>query len=175
MKHHFTHRKFIVSVCFLFAALLCGLHAQTPAIQGYWQVVNQKSGAAESIVAVYPYQGQYFGRMVALYRSGKVSETLANPQTRAKGIEGTPYLCGLNFILNLHPVGNGRYQGSVIDPKSGSTYGCTVWFDAVRKRIAVYGHWFIFGRTEYWPALPLAEVPASAQFDFATYTPIIPP
>lgn len=175
MKHLFLHRPIFRSLFIFLATAISLAQAQTPDIQGYWKIVNQKNGAAESIVAVYPHNGRYFGRMVALYdRAGKISETLADPHTRAKGIKDNPYLCGLNFILNLQSVGDGRYQGTVLDPKSGNSYGCTVWFDTVRKRIAIYGHWFIFGRTVYWPSIPIAEVPASAQFDFAAYTPIIP-
>lgn len=166
----------IILFCF-FSLLAVFAHAAEPAaIEGYWQIIDD-NGKPESIAVVYPHEGMYFCRMVALYDedTGKVNETVANPKQKADGIKGNPYLCGLDFIWNLKPEGDGhRYKGTVTDPDNGNNYTCEVWFDKDKGTLVVRGEWLMFGENKYWPSIAEADVPAEARVDLKTLTPVIP-
>lgn len=138
-------------------------------IEGYWQIVEKT--APEAIAFVYQKDGVHYVRMVALYDdAGKeITETIADPQEKAKGLSGNPYLCGLDFIWGLKPESDGkRFKGSVTDPDSGSSYTCEVWFDEHKKQLVVRGEVLVFGENQYWPSIKEEDVPKEARLDVET-------
>lgn len=159
----------------LFAS--CVLYAAEPdafSVEGYWQVVTDDP---EGIAFVYAKDGVLYCRMVAIYedKTEKVIETAANPVEKAAGVPGNPPICGLDFIWGLKVDGkNNRYRGIVMDPDSGKQYTCKVWYDTDRKMLVVRGEWFIFGESEYWPAIPLEKVPEGARVNLDTVQPTAP-
>ena len=47
----------------LFSLLMLYQAFASDDIVGFWKTINEKSGQAQSIVAIYEFQGKYFGRM----------------------------------------------------------------------------------------------------------------
>ena len=126
-------------------------------IGGKWFVPDDDNPAQpQSIVLFYKKpDGTFAAKMVAIYHDGKIDDTEAAPKERAKKIDGNPFLCGLDFIWGLAlDADSARYAGKVIDPDSGKTYKCEVWFDTQKQTLVVRGELLIFGVNQYWPPAP---------------------
>jgi uncharacterized protein (DUF2147 family) len=116
-------------------------------VRGFWQTVDKKTKLPTSVIAVYPYKGKYYGRIIATYnKSGGIEETVEHPQSRAPGVVGNPYYCGLDFIWGCAPDGKGLYKGSVLDPRDGSKYRAKLWRE--RGNLILRGELLMFGRNE---------------------------
>lgn len=134
-------------------------------IGGFWVIPDSDTGKPESVARFFKKpSGKYCAHMVLIYdeATGKPSETISDPKERAKGIDGNPFICGLEFIWGLELQSDGRYKGKVVDPDSGKTYRCEVWFDKSKNKLAVRGELFIFGVTNYWQPISEKNLPAQA-------------
>jgi uncharacterized protein (DUF2147 family) len=118
----------------------------TQDLTGFWQTVDKKTHKPNSVIAVYPYQGKYIGRIVATFsKDGMIDETIYNPQSRAPGVVGKPYYCGLDFIW-VSPDHTGVYKGYVIDPQGGKSYSAKMWKE--NGNLILRGELAMFGRNE---------------------------
>lgn len=111
--------------------------------------MDKKTNKPTSVIAIYPFQGKYYGRIVATYHNGVMQETVDHPQSRAPGMAGNPYYCGLDIVWVAEPEGNGRYKGYVCDPEHGKVYTAKLWRE--KENLILRGELFIFGRNEVWP------------------------
>ena len=133
-----------------------GISANANALDifGKWSIPDDENpDAPQSIVLFYKKSdGTAAAKMIAIYHNGKIDDTEAAPKERAKKINGHPFLCGYDFIHSLIPnAQRSRFAGKVVDPDSGKTYDCEVWFDARRDVLVVRGELLIFGVNQYWP------------------------
>jgi uncharacterized protein (DUF2147 family) len=144
----------ICSLCFL---LHCTLYAE--GITGFWKTVDEDSGKPQSIVAVYPYQNKYYGRLILTYDpQGAWNDDIYHPKTRAEGVSGHPYYSGLDFIWGLQQE-NGKYTGGkILDPEKGRVYDAEAWIE--NGKLVVRGELLVFGRNQTWPRAAAADFPA---------------
>ncbi len=142
-------------------------------LTGFWRTVDKHTGQTTSVIAVYPYQGKYYGRIIATYnKEGIMDDTMYHPKERAPGIQGTPYYSGLDIVWNVS-LEEGRYRGYVVDPRKGKIYDAELWKE--NGNLILRGEVFIFGKNEIWP--PFLEENFTASFkkpDIKTFVPIIP-
>lgn len=154
----------LFSFCALFAA---------DDIRGYWKSIDEDSGKAQCVVAVYPYNNKYYGRIIGTFDDqGKMTESIYAPKDRAPGIVGNPFYCGLDLIWNLRDKGE-RFKGKIVDPKKGNIYTAELWVED--GNLIVRGELFIFGRSQTW--LPAKESDFPKGFkkpDVAKFVPVIP-
>lgn len=124
-------------------------------IVGFWNTIDEKTGQARCIVAIYEYDDRYYGRIIATYtEDGKVEDSIDHPITRAPGVRGEPYYAGLDIIWNLQPKGNGKYaNGKIMDPEKGKIYNVEVWRSG--DDLIVRGQLLFFGRNQTW--LPVTD------------------
>lgn len=143
-------------------------------IIGFWKTVDEVSGKAQSVVAVYQYDGRYFGRLILSYdKNGSVNDTIYNPRERAPGVVGDPYYMGLDIIFNLKKVGNKYTDGSIIDPQKGNKYGAELWVD--ENNLIVRGKLLFFGRNQTWPPAEQRDFPQGFVLpDISKFVPVIP-
>lgn len=142
---------------------------------GFWQTMNKETGQPSSVVAVYRYKEEYYGKIIATFNDdGTLYETLEHPISRAAGIEGKPYLCGLDIVWNASPnARGGKASGYVVDPRNGKVYDADIWRKG--NNLILRGKVFIFGRNVTWPAFP--EQNFSTNFkkpDLSTFVPNTP-
>lgn len=117
-------------------------------IVGFWQTLNQHTKKPEGIVAIYEYQGKYYGRLIGSYNAeGKINDSIYKPVERAPGIRGNPPYCGIDFVWNLRPAGS-RYKGKVIDPRKGNVYDAEVWRRG--NDLILRGKVMMFGKNLTW-------------------------
>lgn len=151
----------------------CFSEAFAESIAGFWKSVDEESGKARSVVAVYEYKGKFYGRLIATYNDeGKIDETIYNPKSRAPGVEGEPYYCGLDFIWDLSPH-HGKYKGKIMDPEKGKVYKAVLWVE--NGNLIVRGELFIFGRNQTWPPADPKDYPPKFTLpNVSTFVPKIP-
>lgn len=158
---------------FGFILLFCSvLTAQN--ITGFWRTIDDKTNKPNSVVAVYPYEGKYYVRIIGSFNEqGEIDDSIYNPQGRAPGIVGHPYYSGLDFVWDAVYQGGGRFAGYVIDPRNGNIYNAQL-----RKKgdnLILRGELLIFGRNQEWPPFP--EDRFNDKFkkpDISTFVPVIP-
>lgn len=142
-------------------------------IEGYWITINEKSKKPESLVAIYPYNGVYYGRIIATFeQTGQLKDTLDNRTERAPGVKGNPYYVGLDFINSM--VWNGRrYTGKILDPQRGKIYNAEIWRQG--DDLIVRGKLLGFGRNQTWIPFPENKFDKKLKKpDVSKFVPIIP-
>ena len=160
---------------FLLLTCFCGNLSADQDITGFWCTIDKKTKKTSSVIAVYPYEGKYYGRIIATCnKEGIVEETMYHPESRAPGIQGDPYYCGLDIVWDARPDSNHeKYKGHIVDPREGKTYNAKLWRDG--KNLILRGELFIFGKNITWP--PFNEENFTADFkkpDISTFVPNIP-
>jgi hypothetical protein len=142
-------------------------------IDGVWLLLDRGNNyAPESVVVVYNKNGRRYMKMVAIYHGDKIDDTMEKPLEKAKGIDGNPPLCGMDFVWDLVPADGGKYVGHVVDPDSGSVYKCKVWYDESKKKLVMRGELLIFGENEYLVPFDINKLPF--KIDISKFSPNIP-
>jgi len=177
--------KKLLTLIFIFAAVC--LKAQD--VTGFWKTFDEKTKEAKSVVAVYEYKGEIYGRVILTYEPGtngaKVRDTTDNPMHDAAknvvrivdGKEVPAKICGLDFIKEMKKSGGKDWlyeDGFIIDPKSGNEYKAKMKFDK-DGNLVVKGHLKIsslLGRSQTWKKFDPANFPANFKApDYKTFTP----
>ncbi len=152
--------------------ILSTVFAEDPT--GFWHTLNDKTGKPSSVIAVYPYEGNYYGRIVATYgENGVINDSIYTPKDRAPGLEGTPYYSGIDIVWNMQPAKKEKYKGSITDPKAGKVYRAELWKEG--SNLILRGKMFIFGKNITWPPFP--ESGFTSEFkkpDLTTFVPVKP-
>lgn len=144
-------------------------------IVGFWKTVNEKTKQTESIIAVYEFQNQYYGRIILTYDhdTGNFFDTMDNPISRAPGVIGNPFYSGMDIIWNLQRKGDRFTHGRILDPEHGRIYDAELWND--RGNLIVRGKLFFFGRNQTWPPAEDTDFPPDfKQPDLTKFVPVIP-
>lgn len=137
---------------FMFPTLLMCLffvvnaaHAQSPA--GVWKTIDDKSGKAKSHVEIYEQGGKYYGKVIKLL--------LKSPDTvceKCSGSKKNKPVVGMVIMEGMEKYKDYWKNGEILDPESGSTYGCSIWFEEGKSdELQVRGkHWSGLYRTQTW-------------------------
>jgi uncharacterized protein (DUF2147 family) len=121
-------------------------------LTGFYQTIDKKTKLPTSVIAVYFYQGKYYGRIIACCnKQGRVAETIEHPESRAEGITGKPYYCGIDFIWSCAPD-KGCFKGIVFDPREGKKYTAKIWKE--NGNLILRGEVLCFGRNEVLRPFP---------------------
>ena len=164
--------KKTLSTLFFFSFFFSSIHSED--LTGFWTTLNKKTKKPSSVIAIYPYQGQYYGRIIATYNSdGVIDDSIYAPKDRAPGIVGHPYYSGLDIVWTTKKEKNNKYKGYVVDPQKGKTYTAKLWRQG--DNIILRGEVLIFGRNVTWP--PFSDSSFTETFpkpDLSTFVPIIP-
>jgi uncharacterized protein (DUF2147 family) len=126
-------------------------------IVGFWKSVDEETGIARCVVAIYPYQNQYFGRIIGTFnKEGHMEDTIYKPKGRAEGVPGNPYYSGLDLIWDLDKRGS-VYKGKIMDPEAGNVYKAEVWRKGAD--LIVRGKLLFFGRSQTWLPTTASDFP----------------
>lgn len=129
-------------------ALLCfsavQLYAQSPL--GKWKTIDHETGDAESYVTIYEKDGKLFGSITQLL----IAEHKGAVCTKCKGVQQNQAIEGMEILTNLEKDGS-KWQGEVLDVKSGKVYSCQVKVksDEELELRAYIGAPFL-GKTLHW-------------------------
>lgn len=158
----------------LFCLLMSNIIADSAPIVGYWKTVDDKTGKARSVVAIYEYKQNYYGRMIGSYNDqGVMDDTIYTPKVRATALPGQPYYSGMDFIWALHLRGD-DYKGEILDPEHGDVYKAEVWVND-NGDLVVRGKLLMFGRNQTWPPATKKDFPSGFKMpDTSQFVPVAP-
>jgi uncharacterized protein (DUF2147 family) len=115
---------------------------------GLWRTIDDKTGQPRGIVRVYQADGGYFAR---IERSFTANEDGRKCTACTDDRKDQP-LIGLVLMRNVR-LDKGKYGGGdIVDPNTGSAYGCSFALEDEGKTLAVRGYLGVslFGRTQKW-------------------------
>lgn len=156
-------RYLIASLFFLISSPVFGEGRTSDSLQeggiiGFWKTIDEKTGKPQSVVAIYPYNGKYFGRLIVTFdRQGEIEDTIYSATERAPGVVGNPFYAGLDIIWDLKPQGEKFVDGEILDPEHGRVYGAEIW----RKdhNLIVRGKVLFLGRNQTWQPAEDSDFP----------------
>lgn len=138
--------KVIISIFIVIIGYLQSTFAQSTPI-GTWKTVDDKTGEAKSYVEIYEKESKLHGKITKLLQRA--------PDTKCEKCPGNRKdkpLVGMVIVANLKET-NGEWRGgSILDPQTGSEYGCSIWLEANQPdELKVRGkHWTGLYRTQTW-------------------------
>jgi len=160
--------KILFAFFYLFA-LTTSLQAED--VVGFWKTIDDKTGRQESLIAIYEYQGKYYGRIIVTYdEEGGFRDSIENPVTRAPGVKGNPFYSGMDIIWDMEPKGTRYVDGSILDPQRGKIYNSKMWPD--NGNLVVRGEFLFFGKNQTW--LPAQERDFPPGFRKPNLTALVP-
>jgi uncharacterized protein (DUF2147 family) len=138
-------KQLMLSLTLVLAATI-GVLAQS-APTGVWKTIDDETGEAKSEVEIYKDGGKYHGKITKLLLSpqDKVCEACTGSRKGKK-------LVGMAIVDDLEPYKGYWKNGTIMDPETGSDYGCSVWFEEGKPdQLNVRGkHWTGLYRTQTW-------------------------
>ena len=89
----------------------------------------------------------FFGKIIDLLQDS--NKALCE---KCAGNKKNKKIVGLVIIENLYPYKDYWKNGQILDPETGNTYGCSIWFEEKKiNELKVRGkHWTGFFRTQTW-------------------------
>jgi uncharacterized protein (DUF2147 family) len=138
-------KKWIFSLSALLFLAVGAMAQSSP--KGIWKTIDDETGEAKSHIEIYEQNGKYYGKIVKLLLSAPDKKCAECPGNR----KNKP-LMGMVILEELKPYSDYWRKGTILDPESGSEYGCTVWFeDRNPDELKVKGiHWTGLYRTQTW-------------------------
>jgi uncharacterized protein (DUF2147 family) len=142
-------------------------------IGGFWKTINEKTGEAQAVIAVYEHDGRYYGRIIGSYGpDGVMRDTIYTPIKRAPGLADQPFYSGLDIIWFLVDRGL-KFKGKILDPEHGDVYNSELWID--NGNLVVRGKLLMFGRSQTWLPATAADFPKGFKMpDLKKLVPNIP-
>jgi uncharacterized protein (DUF2147 family) len=117
---------------------------------GRWTTVDDVTGKAKSVVAIWEENGKLYGRVQRL-----LDPDPGDPNPTCDGCEGElkgKPVIGLRILWDLQKDGDGWSGGTILDPANGKTYKCLVSVEDGGAKLKVRGFIgvSVLGRTQYW-------------------------
>lgn len=138
--------KRIIAFMICTTALIQGF---SQSVLGKWKTIDDETGDVKSIVEIYEYNGEIFGKVVQLFR--KPDEDQDPVCDKCQDDRKNAKVMGMQIIRNMK-LKDGYYQGGTIcDPKNGKVYKCEFWLSAGdTNKLELRGYWGWFFRTQTW-------------------------
>jgi uncharacterized protein (DUF2147 family) len=158
----------------LFAALAFTLQLMAAEeIKGFWKTVDDETGQARCIIAIYESDGFRYGRIIGTFdEKGQMKDSIYKPVEKAPGVAGDRYYSGLDIIWYLEDVGQ-KFKGKILDPEHGKVYTAELWREW--ENLIVRGKLGPFGRSQTWKPATESDFPKSFKKpDLATLKPDVP-
>jgi uncharacterized protein (DUF2147 family) len=136
--------KYILSI-FLFALSSWLLHGQS--LIGKWKTIDDETGKEKSVVEIYEKNGKYFGRINELL----LPEDKGKNCVECKGEDKNKPIQGLTFLKEMKKDGKEYTGGTILDPKNGKSYKCTISFkDSNTLNVRGFLGISLLGRNQTW-------------------------
>lgn len=135
-----------MKICMTLALLAMTYCASAQSIVGKWKTIDDNNGKARSVVEIYEKGGEYFGKIVKLYRDAGEDP---NPTCdECKGDKKGKPIIGMEIISDMEKDGDEYEDGEILDPENGKTYDCKMWIED--GNLKVRGYLLFFYRTQTW-------------------------
>ena len=135
--------KFLLSTMLTLCSFT--LFCQSPL--GIWKTVDDETMEEKSNVTIYEQHGKLYGKITKILTAAPDAICEECPGDK----KDTPVM-GLVIIEDMKAQDGYWKKGKILDPESGSVYGCSIWFeDGKPDELKVRGkHWTGLYRTQTW-------------------------
>ena len=116
---------------------------------GYWKTIDDVTGNVKSIVKIYGSPENLSGVVVKLFPGALTICTACEGKLKNKPIMGMVVM----YRLKQNPNNPNEWSnGSIMDPKTGEVYHCTITVSDDSEKLEVRGYVGIslFGRSQTW-------------------------
>ena len=139
-------KKLVKWFCLTLMMATWNAFADNSAVIGQWQMIDDKTGKARSVVQLYEQDGKMDGKIVKLIlERGENADPICDKCTdQRKGQK----ILGMVIIEGLKKEGNEWSGGTILDPTNGKTYECKIWLED--GQLKVRGYLGFFYRTQTW-------------------------
>ncbi len=175
------HSRFMlvfVAAAMLIAALpATAQSSQTAAISspvGVWKTISDKTHKPASLVKIWIENGQLKGKVLEVLNSDKGPHPICD---QCEGERHNQPVVGMTIIWGMHKDGDEWDGGTILDPKTGETYKCSIELVDGGMKLKVRGYigFSLFGRTQVWLREPAqAATPAAASSTSTASSPATP-
>ncbi len=132
----------LIAACLL---VVGGVIAQDSPV-GVWKTIDDESGEAKSHVEIYESNGKFYGKIVKLLTLAEDAVCDQCPDD----LKNKPMM-GLKIVNNLEPYRDYWSYGTIMDPKTGKVYKCSIFTDGPNKlRVRGYIGFSALGRNQIW-------------------------
>jgi uncharacterized protein (DUF2147 family) len=117
---------------------------------GRWRTVDDVTGKAKSVVAIWEENGKLYGRVQELLDPDPDDPNPTCDDCEGE-LKGQPVI-GLRILWDLQKDGDGWSGGTILDPATGKTYKCLLSVEDGGTKLKVRGFIgvSVLGRTQYW-------------------------
>ncbi|WKC75555.1 DUF2147 domain-containing protein [Borreliella yangtzensis] len=129
-------------------------------VLGYWVGYDDVSNIKNSVIYIYKYNGEVYGRILMIIKDGKrydaenpSGDTVVGFENLA--IEGLDFMWGLKYSYDSKKWDRGK----IIDPKNGKIYNSEMRVDSKTGNLITKGKVWIFGRSKIWTRAKVDEIP----------------
>lgn len=139
-------KQLVLSLALIVASMSAAVAKGSPI--GVWKTIDDETGEAKSHVEVYKASdGTYEGKIVKLLLSPQDKKCAECPGERKN-----KKLVGMVIVDDLETYKDYWKNGTIMDPETGSEYGCSAWFEEDKPdELKVRGkHWTGLYRTQTW-------------------------
>ena len=129
------------------AFLIISLFTQTPSIEGTWITQDDETGKKKSEVLIYKENGKLYGKITKLL----LEEDQGKKCVKCKGTNKVQPIEVLVIIKALEFDDESWDDGTILDPKSGKVYDCSIGFENDNTlKVRGYLGFSLLGRTQIW-------------------------
>lgn len=143
-------RKFSGFLSLMLIMVTAHAYAVTLSPVGFWKTIDDKTGAARSIVQITENNGQLSGKITYIILQPGEKET--DVCKKCHGVLHNQPIVGLTILSGLKKVGDAWRGGYILDPTNGRIYHCKITLSQQGDVLHVRGYIGlpIIGRTQNW-------------------------
>ena len=121
------YRTLVVVILFIMVAHLSPAINSSPI--GFYKTVDSKENFTTSIIAVYEWREELFGRIIVSFdeKDGDFLESYLAPKKIAHKVANAPLLLNMDFFYGFTQADEKWINGHIIDVRSGAIYKGQVW------------------------------------------------
>ena len=142
--------SFRIVLVFLLGIVSAHAFALMNPVAGYWKTMDDKTGAARSIVNIREVNGELQGKITHIILQSGEKET--DVCKNCSGDLHNQPIKGLTILSGMKKDGDAWTGGRILDPTNGKIYHCKMMLSPDGKTLFVRGYMGLplIGRTQNW-------------------------
>jgi len=132
----------------LLITIFFSVNAQGSKIAGKWKTIDDKDGSSKSIVYIFKAtNGKYYGKIDKMFKD------IDKRCIECEGLNKNKSVLGMMIINDLIEKDNKLTGGTILDPKNGKIYRCSLSLESGSENLNVRGSLDksgLIGRTQTW-------------------------
>lgn len=153
--------------------------ADSTDVTGLWKTIDDETGLAKAVIAIYEYQGKIYGRVLCSFDDDGVTidDDMYRQINTSPFLVGDPPFNGMDIIWDLQLKGKKYAGGKIMDPGDSDVkpriYDSEMWREG--DILIVRGKILFIGRNQEWHIFDPKDFPQGFVIpDYKKFVPKIP-